>query len=598
MGQEFRVNTYQNNWQENPNILTFADGSFLVLWDSYFNNYDDTDVVLTYLAGQRYNASGQPVGGEIVIDAVNGASSQNASATVLSDGSYVIVYEFSNSDPIFADDSVIYANIYNADGTKRAEVRLDTPDANVNDALQPQVFATANGGFRVMWTEDRSTGGFDRIVTRLFDSDGTALGPRQIANINQDDFDQENPLSATLGNGSTITIWRSEASFELGTDLDANELRGTLTDRNGNIVRADFSLGQLAGTITSFGNSNGLDYAVTALSNGGFVVSHSRNYEDVGGPEGNFDDTIVLRFFDANGNLTRRDTFVHTTEELVFDTSVTQLDTGEIVVVWEQYPDVGPGEDVMARIMSSDGRPLSGVFRVGVNADSFDEQTSPIVRALAGGGFVVTYMSESIDNDDTGIAARIFGRGTTGDDRLTVDVTGTMAGLGGNDTLTGDTRGNGLIGGIGNDVLSGLGGADRLTGGAGLDQVVGGDGNDTLNGSQGNDTLTGGQGADHFVFANGTGATNRDTITFFDSTDMIVLDNAIFVALGAAGALSATMFKMIGAGGVVDADDRVIYDRGTGVLSYDANGSGAGGRIAIADIDNRPIMTAADFLVI
>jgi Ca2+-binding RTX toxin-like protein len=598
MGQEFRVNSYQNNWQENPNILTFADGSFLVLWDSYFNNYDDTDVVLTYLAGQRYNASGQPVGGEIIIDAVNGASSQNASATVLSDGSYVIVYEFSNSDPIFANDSVIYANIYNADGTKRAEARLDTPDANVNDALQPQVFATANGGFRVMWTEDRSTGGFDRIVTRAFDRDGTALGPRQIANINQDDFDQENPLSATLRNGSTITIWRSEASFELGTDLDANELRGTLTDRNGNIVRADFSLGQLAGTITAFGNTNGLDYAVTALSNGGFVVSHSRNYEDVGGPDGNFDDTIVLRFFNANGSLAQRDTFVHTTDELVFDTSVTQLDTGEIVVVWEQYPDVGPGEDVMARIMSSDGRPLTGVFRVGVNADEYDEQTSPIVRALAGGGFVVTYMSESIDNDDTGIAARIFGRGTTGNDRLTVDNTGTMAGLLGNDTLTGDTRANGLSGGSGNDVLSGLAGADRLIGGAGQDLLLGGDGNDTLNGSQGNDTLTGGQGADQFVFSNGLGAANVDTITFFDSTDLILLDNAIFRALGAPGALNAAMFKMIGTGGVVDTNDRVIYDRNTGVLYYDTNGSGTGGRFTIAEIDNRPFLTAADFLVV
>jgi Ca2+-binding RTX toxin-like protein len=579
VGNEFRVNSYQNNWQENPNILTFADGSFLVLWDSYFNNYDDTDDVFTYVAGQRYNANGQRVGGEIVIDAVNGASSQNASATLLSDGSYVIVYEFSNGDPIFADDSVIYANIYNADGTKRAEVRLDSPDANVNDALQPQVFATANGGFRVMWTEDRSTGGFDRIVTRAFDRDGTALGPRQIANINQDDFDQENPLSATLTNGSTITVWRSEASFELGTDLDANELRGTLTDRNGNIVRADFSLGQLAGTITGLGNSNGLDYAVTDLSNGGFVVSHSRNYEDVGGPEGNFDDTIVLRFFDANGNLARRDTFVHTTDELVFDTSVTQLDTGEIVVVWEQYPDVGPGEDVMARIMSSDGRPLTTAFRVGVNADEYDEQTSPIVKALAGGGFVVTYMSESIDNDDTGIAARIFGRGTSGNDVLRVDSSGTMAGLAGNDTLLGTGRSNTLSGGTGADALTGLGGADVLIGGLGKD------------------TLTGGTGADRFVFAEAAGSANLDMIMDFDATDLILLDNALFATLGAAGALNAAMFKMIGTGASIDASDRIIYDQRSGIVFYDPDGSGATKRIGFADLDDRPVLTAADFLV-
>ena len=42
------------------------------------------------------------------------------------------------------------------------------------------------------------------------------------------------------------------------------------------------------------------------------------------------------------------------------------------------------GRDVMARIMSADGRPLSPVFEVGIDADAYDEQEHVEIAALAG----------------------------------------------------------------------------------------------------------------------------------------------------------------------------------------------------------------------
>ena len=221
-----------------------------------------------------------------------------------------------------------------------------------------------------------------------------------------------------------------------------------------------------------------------------------------------------------------------------------------------------------------------------------------MVRALAGGGFVVAYQSDSIDNDNEGIAARIFGRATVGNDRVTVDQSGMMLGLAGNDTLTGSGRSNTLMGGDGADTAYGLAGADRMGGGTGRDLLVGGDGNDTLTGGAGNDTLTGGAGADSFIFANTASPANRDAITAFASDDLILLDNAVFRALGAAGHLNPTSFKMIGTGANADANDRLIYDKRTGTLYYDTNGSADGGRFAIADLDNRPILTAGDIHII
>jgi Ca2+-binding RTX toxin-like protein len=227
----------------------------------------------------------------------------------------------------------------------------------------------------------------------------------------------------------------------------------------------------------------------------------------------------------------------------------------------------------------------------------------------------------------------------------------TLNGNSGNDTLFGLAGGDSLFGDAGNDTLVGGGGADFLAGGTGTDtasyatatqgvvvsfgnpsinkgdaagdtyesieRLVGSNYNDVLNGShatndvisggagadiikgyRGNDTLYGNNGADTFVFNSElNGATNVDTIKDFGAPDTIQLENAYFTALTATGALAVELFKNLNVA-AVDADDRILYDQDTGRLFYDSNGSGAGGRVLFAVIDNGFVMTAADFVVI
>ena len=47
-----------------------------------------------------------------------------------------------------------------------------------------------------------------------------------------------------------------------------------------------------------------------------------------------------------------------------------------------------------------------------------------------------------------------------------------------------------------------------------------------------------------------------------------------------------------------DREDRVIYDKGTGKLYYDADGSGHGAQVQIAQLTKNLKMTYADFYVI
>jgi Ca2+-binding RTX toxin-like protein len=164
-----------------------------------------------------------------------------------------------------------------------------------------------------------------------------------------------------------------------------------------------------------------------------------------------------------------------------------------------------------------------------------------------------------------------------------------MAG-GGNDVAIGGTDNDGFDGGVGNDALTGNGGGDTLNGGAG---------NDTLFGGIGKDTLTGGANNDFFVFNTALNAsTNRDVITDFNhANDTFKLENAIFSKLGAGvHALNAGFFHA----GVkaADANDHIVYNKATGILSYDNDGNGSHAAIGFAVLTNKPVLAANDFQVI
>jgi len=147
------------------------------------------------------------------------------------------------------------------------------------------------------------------------------------------------------------------------------------------------------------------------------------------------------------------------------------------------------------------------------------------------------------------------------------------------------------IGGAGNDTITGNAIANCLKGGAG---------NDTITGGNGIDTLFGGAGYDSFVFNAALNPANADKLEdFAPAYDTIKLENAIYKGLGTAtGVLSAASF-FTGAA-AHDASDRIIYNKLTGDIFYDADGTGASAavKIAVIDMATKPALTSADFVII
>lgn len=535
MSREILVNAYQNNWQRNPDVAAFDDGGFVIVFDSFVNDYDDGPEA-TVVAMQQFDAQGRYVGLESLVDGIDGTSATDASVAVLSDGAFAVTWLFDNYGPILTTRDKVYVRVFERDGTPRTEaIRVDTVPGN--DAILPEVFATDNGGFTVVFGVDRSTDTFDQIYRQSFDADGLPIGSNRLVNVNEGDFDQFHARSAVLADGSAITVWNSEGSFPTAGDLDSNEVRGMLTAPDGTVLREDFHLTINYGTVGSLFGASGAGYDVAALADGGFVVTN-KNYDFELGLD--TDDTSyygVMRFFDSAGNQTGGPVVFDASDDLQGQTRVAQLENGTIVVVWDQEDDTPRfvGDTIYGRLFTAEGVPLTGRFDVGVQVPSFVDQVDPEIEALPGGGFVVTYMSDYVDSDDEGVAARIFGRGSAADDVLRVDVTGQMAGMGGDDRLIGNAQANVLDGGSGNDRLVGKGGGDLLFGdkgndsllgaggddglfggpgrdrveaGAGNDVVSGDGGNDVLDAGPGNDLLTGGTGRDRLW-----GGTGRDTLT-------------------------------------------------------------------------------------
>lgn len=210
-----------------------------------------------------------------------------------------------------------------------------------------------------------------------------------------------------------------------------------------------------------------------------------------------------------------------------------------------------------------------------------------------------------------------------------------MQGGGGNDVYYVDNAGDTIIDSSGYDVVyassnftmsagSGIdfvyavGSAAAITGN-GLDNVLlgtngkntlnGGGGNDRIYGKGGKDVLIGGAGADSFVFDSKFAKSNMDTIKDFKvKQDKILLEANLFKASKSlyskikkateSHPLKVGKSYFTASDKAKDGNDHLIYNKKTGVLYYDVDGSGAKAAVEIAQLGKNLKLSYSDFLFI
>jgi Ca2+-binding RTX toxin-like protein len=161
-----------------------------------------------------------------------------------------------------------------------------------------------------------------------------------------------------------------------------------------------------------------------------------------------------------------------------------------------------------------------------------------------------------------------------------------------------ETTGLTLIGTAGVDTLRGEAGNDVISGLAGNDSLFGEAGNDILRGAAGHDVLSGGAGQDVFIFdSRPNRRANLDRISDFSvADDTIHLVKSVFSKINKTGVLAKGAFH---AGGAAhDRDDRIIYNKNTGAVYYDDDGTGAHAQVQIAALAKNLALANTDFFIV
>jgi len=283
------------------------------------------------------------------------------------------------------------------------------------------------------------------------------------------------------------------------------------------------------------------------------------------------------------------------------DDDTLQGNAGDDLLVGGAGADVlngGSGVDTASYMGNRPVRVNLGDTRLNTGDAAGDRYSS--IEGLAGSAFddLLTGNSGANVLNGRGGADRMAGLG--GDDIYWVDDVGDVVrdiSGGGHDTIYSSVTFNLASTWADTLVLRGVRALDA-TGTALTETIRGNAGANQIAGRSGNDLLLGGAGADTFRFDAPLSASgNVDRLDDFSTVDdRIALDRSIFTALAAPGALPASMFRI--AGGARDTSDRIVYDPGTGRLSYDPDGTGSAAATLFALLDTDLPLTASDFLIL
>jgi Ca2+-binding RTX toxin-like protein len=169
------VNSETDDNQQLPSVTGLADGGWVVTWQS--QNQDGSDAGIYQ---QRYNAAGERVSYELLVNSTTVNRQCAPSVTALSDGGWLVTWLSNNQD---ADLFGIYQQRYSSRGVAvGGEVQVNT--TSVGDQLYVSTSGLKDGGWIVTWTSEGQDGSGSGIYQQRFNKDGQKIGPTTPTGVN------------------------------------------------------------------------------------------------------------------------------------------------------------------------------------------------------------------------------------------------------------------------------------------------------------------------------------------------------------------------------------------------------------------------------
>ena len=207
LGTEFRVNTGTDGVAGVPVVGANSAAAFVVVWEYSY-------VFLTTVFGQRYDASGAPVGPEFHVVPTNGYQIHPVVAVAPS-GAFLIVWSAGGFGPPPAPPPIydVFAQLYDGSGTPQGVFRVNT-STPYTQQIAGSAAADPAGNFVVVWGGQYSGSiGWD-VMGRRYAASGVPLGPQFRVNTNTLG-NQTNPVVATDPSGNFVVAWRDSTGPEI-----------------------------------------------------------------------------------------------------------------------------------------------------------------------------------------------------------------------------------------------------------------------------------------------------------------------------------------------------------------------------------------------
>jgi len=304
---EVRVNSTTASDQSQPAISALSDGGYVVSWTSYGQDGSGAGIY-----AQRYGASGAPVGGEVRVNSTTASDQYDPAISALSDGGYVVSWTSYGQDGSLYD---IYAQRYDAGGVAQGgEVRVNSTTFDYQ--YGPAISGLSDGGYVVSWMSYGQDGSREGIYAQRYDASGAAVGGEVRVNSTTANA-QIYPSMAALADGGYVVSWISYGQDGSGTGIYAQHY-----DASGAPVGGEVR-------VNSTTASDQYDPAISALSDGGYVVSWTSYGQDGSGAG------IYAQRYGAGGAAVGDEVRVNsTTASDQYDPAISALSNGGFVVSW------------------------------------------------------------------------------------------------------------------------------------------------------------------------------------------------------------------------------------------------------------------------
>jgi hypothetical protein len=197
LGGEFRANATTTSAQSDPAVESTADGDFVVAWVSHYQAGSPAG-----LRGQRFDASGAPVGGELGVNTVNRIFFSEPEVAFDPAGGFVVVW-----DGYSYYRTEVWGRRYESTGIPSGN---EFPINVYWESYQyvPHIAWGPGGGFVATWSSRGQDGSLDGVYGRLLDENGAPFGAEFQVNSYTTSFQFIGDVAAD-GDGDFVVTWTS-----------------------------------------------------------------------------------------------------------------------------------------------------------------------------------------------------------------------------------------------------------------------------------------------------------------------------------------------------------------------------------------------------